>query len=381
MSINLKIPGDPDGLHSLADWLDPKIKAPTASLTDGLAQLIWDTPMFWRGESASAFQLAAKNVRIGVEPLGSYAADAAETIRAYARRLSRGRQTFAGYADIAYQNWLTVVGSIIEPPVAPTQFAAPAGTPRPTERGPNGECLSPLPVGGYEDSVLCYQKLDKSVSKWWAELRAWVDDHFAPLIARAVEFEGLSVTFDALQHGNELVRGIYLEDAGSKWKDTLSAAEQAADSAQEAFNRLERQMISGSPEFRAAAARFTSPELREARSLLDAEVGRLRVGTRIIPVAGVAIDVVSAAADVAAGGSVSSTGIGLAGGFVGGLGAGAWLAPVLGAVLPPVAVIAVVSGISVAAGSAASWAWEASAPLDLREAIDAGDFGYVFARS
>ncbi|MFB9788150.1 hypothetical protein [Microbacterium testaceum] len=97
--------------------------------------------------------------------------------------------------------------------------------------------------------------------------------------------------------------------------------------------------------------------------------GRLAVVQKL---AGNVIDVVSLAADVAEGGSLSSGIAEIAGGMAGGAGAaaaGGAAAAALGS--NPVGWViggTVIGGLAIGAG--ARWLWEAAVPLDSRETVD-----------
>ncbi|MEX8033551.1 hypothetical protein AB6V29_11010 [Microbacterium sp. 20-116] len=94
--------------------------------------------------------------------------------------------------------------------------------------------------------------------------------------------------------------------------------------------------------------------------------------TRVLPVAGNVIDVVSLAADVADGGSLSSGVAEIAGGVAGGAG-GAAVGGAAAAALGSNPVGWVIGGTvlgGLAVGAGARWLWEAAVPLESRESID-----------
>jgi hypothetical protein len=105
---------------------------------------------------------------------------------------------------------------------------------------------------------------------------------------------------------------------------------------------------------------------------LAEQIGRVSRVTRVLPIAGNVIDVVSLAADVAEGGSLSSGVAEIAGGMAGGAGgaaAGGAAAAALGS--NPVGWViggTVIGGLAIGAG--ARWLWEAAVPLDSRETVD-----------
>jgi len=201
-----------------------------------------------------------------------------------------------------------------------------------------------------------------------------------PLLARLGEFDLLKSTAQTLGIGNDLVRGTLFAFSGKTWEASLKNYETHAKAAQVDYDSYFHRLRSGDPKLSKAAARVTRPELLAAREALNAEVSKIRVGTRIIPLAGTAIDVVSASFEVIGGGSPTSAGAGLLGGVAGGLLADGGLVMLAAAdvVFPPLLAATVVGVLAVAVGLGARSAWEYSVPLDVREAIDAGDFGYAF---
>ncbi len=193
-----------------------------------------------------------------------------------------------------------------------------------------------------------------------------------PLINRITDFQPLADVLETLEIGNSVVLNSVLNRDGMNWESSLQLFEDKAKAAQSAYETYSERLRSGDPRIRSAAESTTKPELRAARDVLDSEVGNLRRGTKIIPLVGPAIDIVSAGIDVASGGSASSAVVGLAGGAAG--------TAVGGLVLsgPPGWVAIGLAAIGAAAAWGSQWAWESGVPLDVREAIDAGDFDYAF---
>jgi hypothetical protein len=89
---------------------------------------------------------------------------------------------------------------------------------------------------------------------------------------------------------------------------------------------------------------------------------------KVIPVVGVVAAVADAGYELANGRSASSIGAGIIGGAAVGSGATA----VFASFIPTPAVVVGIAGLMTVAGvGAGKWLWEASVPLDAREAIDA----------
>ncbi len=376
MGIDLTIPGDPAAIRSLAEWLDPKLNNPVNDLHQRVKTtsfMSWD---YWRGETATAFRETTDAIAKGIDPVDSYIADAAEVFRAYSERLRRGKEKFAEYGESAKNTWLTVVGPIIAPPIAPQQFFTKPGSPPPIQRGPNGECIVQRPPGAYEESLELYKKIANDVGTWWGDLENWVDEHIVLLMTRVEEFQKLTNAFAALQKGNYVALSFLLNRTAAQWEGNLTFFEGEAKKTQGLYESHNQRLRSGDPRIRSAAEKMSKPELRAARHALASEVGKLKVGTKIIPLVGPAIDVVSGGVEIANGGSPSTVVVGVASGVGGGVVAGAVITGTV--VAAPVVVTAVaVTAASVAAAEGSRWLWEHGVSLDVREAIDSGDFGYI----
>ncbi|WP_156027508.1 hypothetical protein [Mycetocola saprophilus] len=375
MGIDLTIPGDSAALYTLADWLDPGLNNAVNTLHNGLLNMSIDSLDYWQGEGGDAFRQAAAVIAQGIDPVDNYVADAASAIRAYARRLERGRDKFADWASDALESYLVVAGNSIAPPLAPRQFIAPAGTPTPayTEVGPNGECLVPMTSEMYQIAIARYRKIETDVEVWHSDLDVWIAEHLGGFIARLEEFKPLADAYAKLQLGNEFVRGFYLDDTQRRWSSYEPIYAEEARIATENYKTFNARARSNNPARRATIKGLSKQDLGIRSSALRAELQKIRVGTKVIPLAGPAIDVVVGFAVVGAGGSISSEAAAFAGGLASGLAAGALISGPAGWV-----VAVIVSGVAVAGGHLARVAWEGNVPLDVREAIDSGDFGYVF---
>ncbi|MDR2323049.1 MAG: hypothetical protein LBE60_15550 [Microbacterium sp.] len=381
MGIDLHIPGDPEAIHGLADFLDRVLGADSDALDQELRKVSRDSDECWTGRTGVAFRQTIDATAKAIDPVDEYARDAAAVFRAYAQRIIRGRHAFADHADDATVAGLVVAASVIQAPVAPKQYIGEPGTPAPIEFAADGTCIAPPVVGAYEKALKAYNRIADDVGVWWGDLENWIDEHMTPLIARLGEFDLLTSTARTLGIGNDFVRGTLFTFSGKTWEASLKNYETHAEAAQVDYDSYFHRLRSGDPKLRNAAARVTRPELLAAREALNAEVSKIRVGTRIIPLAGTAIDVVSASLEVMSGGSASSAAVGLAGSVGGGIivdaGLG-WAAAASTLEVPPLAAAIVIGVLAVAAGRAAQSGWEGSVSLDVREAIDAGDFGYAF---
>lgn len=376
MGVDLTIPGDANAVHTLADWLDPKLADNVHETYDALRGMASESQMHWLGESGSAFRQSTNKVADGIDPVDSYSRDAAEVFRAYAQRLKRGKETFAGYADDARNDWLIVTGNIISMPMPPKQYITAPGAPLPVEYGPNGECIAPRPAGWYEEATKTYKRIANDVGKWWGDLEDWITEHMVPLIARATDFDTLNAVTTTLQKGNEVIFNSLLGTSNLPWEEQLAQFETSAREYQTDFDKFHERLRSGDPRVKSLAVGTSKAEILAHIDDLDTKIKGLKIGTRILPGIGTAIDVGGAVVDVANGGSISTAGAGLLGGAVGG---GAVALAASGSAIPGGVIVVAGAIVAVVVAEGAKWAWESSVPLDVREAIDTGDFGYVFS--
>ncbi|MGW9020156.1 hypothetical protein ACWGOE_01575 [Leucobacter chromiiresistens] len=382
-AIDLTIPGQPSGIYDLADWLDANVVTSTEEIEASLRKTDGDSHEFWQGRTGDRFRANAETIAEGVKPIGEFAGEAAAVFHAYVRRLERGREEFAGYRDEAVASALIVAGDTIALPMPPKTYITAPGHATPIERGPGGVCLDPMSGEEYEAACRLFDEIGESVGTWWGELENWINEQIVPLMARATDFAPLTDYMDELQAATEFARSVPLALSAGAWEEQLRALESEAKSAQASADEFADRLRSGDPSVSGPLQRTSKAEVRAVADVLADRVGQLKVGTKIIiPGSGLVIDIVSASADVANGGSVSSAGVGLAAGIGGGyLGAGgvAVVAAAFGTTFPPTGVAIAVAAIASGIGRGATYLYEKHVPLDVREAIDAGDFEYVFA--
>lgn len=374
MTIDLTIQGDTGELHALADWIETKVSVSAEEIIDRLKKAADGSEDFWQGRSGEGFRETARAVAASVDPVKVYASDFSAVLRAYANRLRRGRDAFDDYRERALETALLVSDDIITMPLKPPTFATPAGAPLPGPRAGDGTC-NPTAGEDYSEALELYKEIAAGVGEWWGNLDNWVEEHFTPLMARVTDFDSLAQSLETLKHGHDVARSVCIGLAGVPWEERLKAMQEAAKQAQIDSDNYYRKLRSGDPSVKAAATKVTKQEVRAAADMLAEKVGKLEVGTKIvIPGVGLVIDIVLASVEVANGGSVSSEAVGIAAGAGAGFATAALLGPAA-----PLAVVAVAAAvIATGAGILATDAWEDSVPLDVREAIDAGDFAYLF---
>jgi predicted phage tail protein len=357
VSIDLTIVGDPAGIRGIAEWLSPKLSEPVINADLELAYAVTDSQSYWAGLAGNAFRGAANQVRDRATDLPSFLKDAAEVFRAYADKLDRGQEDFDGYLTQAAAAGLTVTGKTVLPPTSSLTYC-------PAEGAPAADVAE---YDAYLDKVKTYNTLGEYVGTWWAELEVWLTEHMVPLTPRCEALSPIGGLVEGLSVGNEDVVATALEHASVRTDRDLASFRESAQTMQVDADRFSDQLRSGNPALRAAAEAANPRELRAGLETLNETIGNVTKYSKLIPVVGGVIDVVSAGVEISNGASASSTTAGLLAGASGAAVAGWALA---GVAIPPLGVALIVGGVAVAAGSAGTWLWEAAVPLDARETID-----------
>ncbi|MFV0427033.1 MAG: hypothetical protein ACK5KU_08360 [Beutenbergiaceae bacterium] len=352
MSVSLDIPGDPSALYATADWLD-KVGGALVELNLELAYLASDGQRYMNGEAGSAFRNAATTIRGDSEAVLPYCREAADALSAYAHRLERGERDFASYADQCRDKGLTVYGKTVLRPTSTAMVCA--------EPGVDAEW------DAHMSRVRTYQDLCERVGTWWGELEVWIAEHLDPFVARVDEFTALNNTYMELRVGNEDLVASALTYAEERSRRDLAEFREVAQRMQDEAQAAKRGLRSGNPAVRAAAEAADLRSIHVNRNELLDHIRQVSRVTKFIPVAGTALEVVTAAGDIAGGESGSSVIVEAGGGMAGGAAVGGIIAAAGGPVGWVVGGV-IVGGVVIGAGS--RWAWESWVPLDVREAID-----------
>lgn len=362
MPIDARIPGDPASVRAVADWLD-RVKAAYTGADLELTYLWGDSNNYWTGEAGTAWRSAVGDIRSRADEVISYLGDAVEVFRAYVGRLERAQEDVATLRSQAAAVGLDVVGTNVLPPTTSLTYCPGPGAPA-------GDLEA---YDEYVSLLASYNDLGAQVGTMIGELDAWVGEHMAPLISRVEGLQKLAGTVSAIAaRGNESLATSVLDGYESFFDQTLSTWREEHDALQSAAETFRDQLRSGNPAVRAAAEAADPHGMRAGVEELAEHIGRVSRVTRVLPIAGNVIDVVSLASDVAEGGSLTSGVAEIAGGMAGGAGgaaAGGAAAAALGS--NPVGWViggTVIGGLAVGAG--ARWLWEAAVPLDSRETVD-----------
>jgi hypothetical protein len=363
MSIEVKLPGSPASVRGVADWLD-SVKQSVSDVDVDLSSFWGESSTFWTGQSGEAWRDTVGTLRDRAMGVPSFLGDSVEVFRAYANRLERAQEDFASLRFQAGEVGLRVVGDTVFPPTTHLDYCPTADSP-------------PADVAEYQDytdKVASYNDLGTQVGTIMGELDAWIGEHIVPLVARVEELQELSGTVEALAApGNDDLAGAVLDGYERFQSERLGEWRTQHDTLQDAAETFQHQLRSGNPAVEAAAIAADPRAMREGVEELAEQIGRMSRVSRVIPVAGTVLDIVSLASDVADGGSLTSGLAGMGGGIVGGAAGGAAFgagAAAFGVSNPIGWVVGgvVIGGLLVAEGS--RWLWEAAVPLDARESID-----------
>ena len=362
-AIDLHIPGDTRSIWDVVDWMT-SAAAGVDELADGLARLGSDIQYSWQGDAVLSFQAAATKLQLACEPIAAYAREAADVFTAFAERISRGRSTFADYADYAAAAGIPVIADrFIAPPESPVEFS------------PTGECLTPDPSAAreYAQLVEMFLEIRRLVALWFDDTTAWITDTIVPLIGK---LQSIGALDGILQHfdlnGFDLLETV-LADAEKRVGERLDTFYERQRDFENAFEEHQKDRRSNDPRRQARVDEFDRVGHRTALEEVEQQIDRLEPGKVLLRAGGAATGVIGAAVELANGASPSEVAVGVAGDAAGGwagaaIGAAGITIPVVGPAMP---LLAAAFGSPI--GSALSKAtWEAWVPLRTREAIDAG---------
>lgn len=362
MSIDVRMPGSPASVRGVADWLDD-VKDSWVAADVELAYIWGDSNNYWTGESGAAWRDAVGTVRSRGKSTPGFLSDAVEVFRAYANRLERAQEDYATLLFQAGEVGLQVMDTTVFPPTTTLDYCPAPGAPAADLRE----------YDDYIDKLKSYNDLGEQVGTIMGQLDKWIGENIVPLVARVEELRDIAGTVSALAaSGNEKVAGMVLSGYDSFLQQRLSEWRGQHDAMQQAADTFRDQLRSGNPAVRAAAEAADPRGMRAGIADLAEHIGQVSKFSKVIPVAGMALEVVTLAGDVADGKSLSSGVAEIGGGMLGGA-AGAAAGGGIAAVLGSNPVGWVVGGVvlgGLAVGAGARWLWEAAVPLDVRENID-----------
>ena len=289
--------------------------------------------------------------------------ESGEVLRAYANRLQRGQEYFDELLLQAAARGLRVSGTLVAPPLTSLSECPHTDSPR--------EDIEEYQE--YVAKVTVYNELATLVGTWWGELEAWLFEHMVPLLNGIEGFENLPSVLRDLALGNEDVVDFALTHESVRTRNDLLVYRTTASRMQSAADRFSAGLKSGNPAVKAAAIKADPRSIRGGLRELTDDLAKVTKVSKVIPVAGGILTIVTAGVEIAEGGSPSSVGVGVLAGVGGGAGGGslvATLAAIAGAAAPPVLVAVGVTVGSIAAGQLGRWMYEAWIPLDVRETVN-----------
>ena len=378
--IDLHIPGDSSAIYALGAWHGTRVGTSIEFMVEQLRRTQSDVQYSWEGESVQAFHTASSVHATELKKLAEYLQKVQETLEAYADRLTRGKEHFAGYADEAAAAGMNVTaGRYISPPIRPLDAATMGSLTPAAER----EAASAKRA--YENAALLFEEIRSLVEEWNVDTLEWIDTNFDPLIEQIGEFDRLRGLLDYFE-----VNGFAFVSAGLSLGETLAARRLGnfrSDQArlQEETETGQKNTRSGHPARRELGQEYreSKHEKRTALERASLHVSWLDPTTKVLQGAGPVTDLVEAGVKLSEGEPPTTVAAGFAGGVAGGVvgaKAGASIGAQVGAAEGPIGLV-VGSAIGGAAGGtlggligsgATEATWETAAPLKVRDAIDEG---------
>ncbi|GMA33316.1 hypothetical protein [Litorihabitans aurantiacus] len=359
MSIDTRVPGEHSEVRAAAEWLDPTASDAVDDASGDMRNLFGYSGGHWISTSGDAYRSTLSLAMSAADDVEGLMKDVAEKLRSYAGQLERLEGYIADHRDAASSAGLTLTPTTIEPPTSTLPYC-------PTDRD------DPLwdDWQDHLDRVELFNEIAEDVGTRWGDLETWVQDNLTAFIVD-VPTTPASELLGFLADQDTTVATTYLDYNERQWQTNVIELQDRSATMAEDAAEFKRQLRSGNPAVRAAAAAAGPTGLRiEARELSEAAEALRRAG-RVLPIAGTALDVVLAGSQIAAGESPSSVGVEFLGGVAGGAAAVGIIA-LAGVTLPVWGTALVVGGAAVAVGAGAKWAYEGLVPQDVRESIDAG---------
>ncbi|MFD5598780.1 WXG100 family type VII secretion target [Leucobacter sp. NPDC058333] len=378
--IDLHIPGDSSAIYALGAWHGTRVGTSIEFMVEQLRRTQSDVQYSWEGESVQAFHTASSVHATELKKLAEYLQKVQETLEAYADRLTRGKEHFAGYADEAAAAGMTVTdGRYISPPVKPLDAATMGSLTPAAERD------AASAKRAYENAALLFEEIRSLVEEWNLDTLDWIETNFDPLIEQIGEFDRLRGLLDYFE-----VNGFAFVSAGLSLGETLASrrlgnfrSEQAR--LQEEIETGQKNTRSGHPARKELGQEYreSKHEKRTALERASRHVSWLDPTTKVLQGAGTVTDLVEAGVKLSEGEPLTTVAVGFAGGVAGGVvgaKAGASIGAQVGAAEGPLGLV-IGSAIGAAAGGAlggligsgaAEATWETAAPLKVRDAIEEG---------
>lgn len=355
MAIEVRMPGSPDSVRAVADWL-ASVQSRMADTGTTLASVSGDSTYYWKGESGDAWRDTVSALRDRAEAVPLYLRDCADAFCVYANHLERAQEDLGSLLLQAKWVGLKVVGHTVFPPTTTLDYCPAPGAPE--------EDLKEYE--DYLEKIASYRDLEKQVGTVVGKLDAWVGANILPLVWRTEEVQGIAGIVQALAaNGNEDLAGDSLTAYEIFHNDKLDEWISRHDDLQREADAFRRQLRSGNPALAAAADAADPRGMRAGIEAMAEQIGHASKLSKVLSVGGTGLDIVSLGVDVADGGSLSSGLVETGGSMAGGAAGAALLA---GGPAGLVIAGTVVGGMAVGAGS--RYVYEGVLSADERDRID-----------
>lgn len=367
--IDTDLPGSFADVQGAATWL--------TSLADGMegagdkaARARSAAAADWDGDSHHAYATHAGDVITAGDARAAVVRRCADAVETYAWELQACQREMAAHRERATAGGLVVSGTVIEAPPAPFDPGPPLVMPTPAQQHRYDDATDAMNARIEQNEL--YEQLRLDVRATYDRLDSCVTSTLVPAQEEAASDSGLETLLDkAKAAADGAGHGItFGETAFTVRERDLRAAATAAATALAARRSRNPAVRSGSkaPTPR-GLTNASKPGTRAAG--LAADAAELARWGKVLKFGGPVIGIVGSGVALANGESPSSVAVGFGAGLAAGVVTGAVVAA--GVVSTPVwataaAVVLVGAGVS----WAATKAWEAWVPEDVRDSIDDG---------
>lgn len=364
MSIDTELPGDPQAVHAVADWL----RAFTTGMGDSAQttrRIAAERSTVWTGDSADAYGDFNHDLKKATEQVEDRAGEVEEKTRAYAQQLTFRQEDMADHRTRAREGGLTVTDLVISAPptaVGPGDLAAghtPAEKDSWDQRNTAYETA--------KDKVDLYNELLTDVRGTFDRLDTWVGDNLVRMESDASSPFSIAALAGVLAG---LGFGIPENRFAQKARDLRADARRSATDLARGRSRNPAVRSGSKPPRADALARASKPGTRAGN--LSGLADETSLWGKRLARGGIVTAVALGAWEVSQGKSPSTviveTGTGIAVGAALTVAAGAAIA----AGAPVIVTVGAVVVVGAAATYAAGWAYETFVPQDVQEKIDEG---------
>lgn len=367
MSIDTEMPGKPEDVFAVADWLE-SLRKEMKDCDTRTGNISSSSYGVWEGDSGDAYRDFNKDLKKATDEIEDRADDAEDKTRSYGLQLKWRKEDMADHRTTAREGGLTVAGTVIQqPPDAVSPGDLKAGH-TPAEKTAWDKKNTDYKAA--KDKVDLYNDLVKDVKGTFDQLDTWVTENLVDMEKKASSPFSIAAMAGVL---SGLGFGIPENTFTKRAHDLRAAATTyAADLARRRSGNPAVRAGSKSPR-QASIDKASKPGTKAGN--MFGKAGDLDVWGKRLARGGVVTAVALGAWEISQGKSPTTvaveTGTGLAVGALGTLAVGAAVtagAPVLAVVAVGAGVVLVGAGAAYAAG----WAYEKFVPQVTREKIDEG---------